>query len=150
MAQYDLSQIKDGDLLGFSGQGWLSDVINLGTWRLPRWGISHIGIVCTYRKEKYIFESTTTIDKPCDIKHQRVRGVQAHKLEDILARPGKVWHYPLVSPLFMFEIQRLLLNLLSVLGKPYDLIGAGRSAGFLIRIIGKCLRRDSTAFAESA
>ena len=141
MATYDLSQIKDGDLLGFSGQGALSDLINIGTWRMPRQGIAHIGICCTYRKQKYIFESTTTNgDKSCVLQGKPVNGVQAHLLEDILTRPGKVWHYPLTSELYPQEQKRMVLLLLSSLGRPYDMEGAGRSAGFVFRTIGMLLR----------
>ena len=138
-----LLEYDDGDLIGFSGQGLVSDGINLGTYGIPRWHLCHIGIVCTYRDEKYIFESTTTNgDKSCAILGHPTNGVQAHKLDDILARPGKVWKYGLKSPLYDSEKKRLLPYLLSQLGVQYDYFGAGRSGGFLLRAVEGVLRDE--------
>lgn len=140
---YEFPRIHDGSVIGFSGKGFVSDGINLATFALPRWGLSHIGIVASYRDKKYLFESTTLNgDKPCAILDEPISGVQAHPLEDILHRPGKVWHYPLVRSLHPDESRKLTLLLLSHLGTPYDYKGAARSGGNLIRIFEGIIRRQ--------
>jgi hypothetical protein len=92
----DLSKIKPGDIIGFSGTGFVSGVINLGTFALPRCGLSHVGIVSEYEGELLLFESTfmAADNVPCVIAGQPVRGVQAHTLESAVSRKGAVWHYP--------------------------------------------------------
>ena len=45
---------KPGDLIGFSGDSPVSDAINLGTFGLPRWGISHVGIMAEAADGTYI------------------------------------------------------------------------------------------------
>ncbi len=138
-----LLEYKDGDLIGFSGEGLVSDGINVGTFGIPRWHICHIGIVSSYRGRAYIFESTTTNGtKKCAILGKEVNGVQAHPIEDILSRPGKVWKYPLQAPLYRAEKTRLTLYLLSMLGEPYDYLGAGRTAGFFLRTVESVLRTE--------
>jgi len=137
---------KDGDVLGFSGKGWVSGVINLGTYALPRVGLSHIGIVSTYRGRQYIFESTTLNGgKSCAILGKPIGGVQAHLIEDVLARPGKVWVYRLKSPLYKPEKSRLGLCLLGMLGVEYDYRGAAQSGGFLLRLIEKLVRNEDVS-----
>ena len=41
--------LQDGDIVGFSGKGIVSDAINIGTYGIPRSGLSHVGIIATYR-----------------------------------------------------------------------------------------------------
>lgn len=137
-----LESLADGDVIGFSGNGLVSDVINLATFGVPRWGLSHIGIICSYRGVRYLFESTTLGDTPCDILQRKVNGVQAHRLYDILERPGRVWKYKINKALDDSQHRALLLNLLAQLGTPYDYKGAARSGGFLIRQVGSILRRQ--------
>lgn len=144
-------EMYDGDLIGFSGKGLVADVINLGTYAVPRWGLSHIGVVCSYQGEQYIFESTTLNgDKPCAITGEPIAGVQAHPIEDILARPGKVWHYPLRSKLYFDQSQRLREDLISLLGREYDMKGALRSGGCFLRILETIFRKEnlSTLFCS--
>lgn len=134
---------KEGDVFGFSGKGFISDVINIGTYGLPRWGLSHIGIISSWRGRRYLFESTTLNGGKRDaITGKPVSGVQAHRLEDILARPGKVWRYPLVDPLTSRQKRRLSKDMMEHLGQPYDYVGAARSGGFLLRLFEKCVRQE--------
>lgn len=138
--------LDDGDVLGFSGQGLVSDAINIGTYSMPRWGLSHVGIVSTYKGCRYIFESTTQNgDKRCAISGYAVDGVQAHLLDDILTRPGKVWHYKLTKPLSIRRRNALAFLLESYLGRPYDMKGAARSGGFFLRVIESILRKQEVS-----
>lgn len=137
---------NDGDVIGFSGVGLVSDGINLATYGIPRWNISHVGIVCSYQGEQYMFESTTTNGEDrCAILGVRVCGVQAHRLNTIVSRPGKVWRYPLARPLYTAEQRRLRLSVVDCLGLPYDFLGAGRSGGALVRILEKAFREEDMA-----
>lgn len=138
-----LSKLKDGDVIGFSGRGLVSDLINLGTYGVPRYGLSHIGIIANYLGRRFLFESTTLNgDSKCAIMDKPINGVQAHYLGDILERPGKVWHYELERNLHPTEKLGLKVSLLNKLGLPYDYAGAARSAGFLLRSIEGVFRRE--------
>ena len=121
----------DGTILGFSGREFISDVINVGTGGIPRWGISHVGIVARGPQgNQLLFESTTLDPLPCEIQHKLFNGCQAHKLDDVIANyDGRIWAYPLTRPLYEFEESRLSEYLISTVGTPYDAMGAFRSAG---------------------
>ena len=121
---------KAGDILGFSGASLVSDVINLATFGLPRWSISHVGILAEVDDRLLLVESTTLDRLPCAIQHKCVEGVQAHVPADvILAYRGRVWQYPLYRSLYEAESKRLTRFLLSKIGESYDKIGAYRAAG---------------------
>ena len=132
--------IKAGDIIGFSGSSLVNDLINIGTWGIPRWHLSHVGIIVERNGELLFFESTSLAPAgvKCVIQDKEVKGVQAHTIETMLQRPGKIWLYPLSRPLYRRENQRLLFSLVSKCntGKGYDLIGAGRAGGGLLR---RCL-----------
>jgi hypothetical protein len=135
--------LTDGDIIGFSGSGIVSDAINIGTYGMPRSGLAHVGIVSHYRGIPYLFESTTLNgDKECAILHKPINGVQAHKLADILQRPGKVWLYKPVTYPTGIARRRLQLALLCQLGTPYDYVGAVRSRGWLLRMLRSVLFRQ--------
>ncbi len=141
--KFALEGLRDGDVVGFSGKGFVSDGVNLATFGIPRWGLSHIGIIAEVADDKYLFESTTLNGgKPCAILGKPISGVQAHLIGDILTRPGKVWHYPLSVPLVPAERYKLSMRLQAHLGTPYDYKGAARSGGNLIRIFEGILRRQ--------
>lgn len=135
---------KPGDILAFSGQGWLSGFINLVTGRLPQRGASHVSILALFVKlsrgdasSLLNFESTSvypaTRENACEISNKPIAGVQAHTLEFALARPGKVWLYRLKRPLTKDQSKALTAYLNSQLGKKYDFKGAGKSFGGPIR-----------------
>ncbi len=149
--KYALEALRAGDVVGFSGQGFVSDAINLGSFGVPRWGLSHIGIIGKYKGERYLFESTTlNKGKPCDIRGEACSGVQAHYLGDILDRPGKVWQYKLAQKLQKEQSNKLTTNLLEHLGTAYDYFGAARSGGVLLRKVEGFLRPEdlSTFFCS--
>jgi hypothetical protein len=121
---------KVGDIIGFSGANLLSDFINVATLGIPRFGISHVGIVGEYQGKLYLFESTTLDTLPCEITGQPIKGTQAHSIEkSIEAYEGKVYHYPLYRELYSDEADRFSAFLIATLGIPYDELGAARSAG---------------------
>ena len=124
--------VKAGDVVGFSGRSWISAGINLATYGLPLWGISHVGIMANSPDGKLrIFESTSLDgDIPCEITGKVICGTQAHSLDFILQHyQGRAWHYPLYRPLYPTEDERLTEFLIDTLGTPYDAMGAFRSAG---------------------
>ena len=121
---------KAGDIIGFSGDSWLSAGINLATYGIPFWSLSHVGIVGEHDGELLLFESTEQNELPCSIRGKPVCGTQAHRLDEcIRAYNGKVWHYPLYRPLYTFERKRLNTFLQKYLGKDYDAVGAFRAGG---------------------
>jgi len=123
---------KPGDIIGFSGDGGISFAVNILSYGLPWISISHVGILGEHEGELVLFESTTLSNIPCIIQKKPVEGVQAVRLEDRVQHyDGKVFHYPLVEPLFGSERRRLAQFLHDQIGKEYDLIGALRAGGKL-------------------
>ena len=86
--------IKAGDIVGFSGRSWISAGINIATYGIPLWDISHVGIMAHAPDGRLlIFESTSLENLPCEISHENFTGTQAHLLDDILrVYEGKAWH----------------------------------------------------------
>ena len=123
--------IKAGDIIGFSGRSWISAGINIATYGIPLWGISHVGIMANATDDRLlIFESTSLENLPCAISHENFTGTQAHLLDDILrVYDGKAWQYPLYRPLYANEDERLTEFLMETIHVPYDAMGAFRSAG---------------------
>lgn len=134
-------EIKAGDIIGFSGDGPVSDGINLATWGIPRWHLSHVGIVAKLDGRLVLFESTSLspADSICVLQGKRVVGVQAHELDDIYKRPGRVWHYPLSRPLTPSESRRLTFFLVGQVGRGYDMRGAGLAGGGVLLRAYRCL-----------
>jgi len=139
------TEIKAGDIIGFSGRSWLSAAINIATYGIPLWGISHVGIMANVADGRLlIFESTSLEDLPCEISHENFTGTQAHKLEDILrAYKGKAYLYPLYRPLYPNEDERLTEFLMETIHVPYDAMGAFRSAGVGLSWIESLFREQS-------
>lgn len=132
--------LKAGDIVGFSGLEIISDVINLATQGLPRWGLSHVGIVADYKDDLVIFESTSLSPTKCLVQRKKVKGVQACSIEDALLRKGKIWQYPLFMELSPAERLRLSRYLLDNIGIDYDYRGAIRSGGILVRFMAHLLK----------
>ena len=134
---------KAGDIIGFSGDSWLSFGISVATLGIPFWDLSHVGIIGEHEGDLLLFESTTLNDSPCVIQEKRVSGVQAHRLDEcVKAYRGKAWLYPLFRATYPQESKRLSEFLTKNLGKDYDAIGAVRSGGFVWAWIGSMLRRQ--------
>lgn len=137
---------KVGDIIGFSGRSRGSHLINIGTYGLPGWGISHVGIVCGYRGRLLLFESLIEGGRECVILHRQFSGVQAHNISDTINEyPGRVWHYPLYRTLYDHEVIRLKVTLLNKIGTPYDEIGAIRSGGIGLSWVESLFRGEELA-----
>lgn len=136
--------MKSGDILGFSGRSFVSDFVNVATLGLPRWSISHVGILAEYKGELLLIESTTLDGLPCVIQGKPFSGVQAHRLDDVVrAYQGRVWEYPIFRPLYDFESKRLSEFLVSKVGTPYDELGAFRTGGVGLSFAEGLLRAEN-------
>jgi hypothetical protein len=143
-------EVKAGDLIAVSGKGLASNAIQIGSLSLPnvgslgRWnwaGPSHVLIAAPIWGERTVYESTSFPRPPC-VRSNRPnpKGVQAHFLKDIVDAGGNVWHYPLRSPLYLDEEDRLLQVLDSYIGRGYDFLGAGKSGGgYALRLIQRLI-----------
>jgi hypothetical protein len=127
----DTAGFEPGDIIAFSGNSLISDLINVATYAIPRWGISHVGIMGEASDGRLLlFESTTLDSLPCEILGRPFDGTQAHVLEDVIQRyEGRIWHFPLCRSLYENERKRLNEFLLETISVPYDQMGAFRSAG---------------------
>jgi len=141
--------IKAGDVVGFSGYNWISAAVNIATYGIPFFALSHVGLIANCPDGKLrLFESTTLDDNiPCEITGKSICGTQAHALDFIVQRYcGKVWHYPLYRSLYPQEDERLTEFLMETIGTPYDAMGAFRSAGVgLSRIESLFREQDLTS-----
>lgn len=133
---------KPGDVIGFSGGGFLSTVIKLGSFASPFSGISHVGIVSQARGHGVLlFESTSMEDLPCDITGKRIAGVQAHNLDAVVnSYAGRAYHYSLYRYLYRHESSRLTTFLMQLVGTRYDRDGAIHSGGLLYGAINALTR----------
>jgi hypothetical protein len=131
-----------GSIIGFSGRAFHSAIINLATYGVPGWGISHVGIVAPGPDGLLLlYESLFQSRHPCVVTGRVGGGTQAHRLDCVLAQSeGAVWHYPYYRHLYQFERRRLSEFLLSTIGTPYDLTGAFRSGGVGLSWIESLLR----------
>ena len=81
---FDPAVIKTGDIIGFSGEGRVGDIINIGTFGIPRWSICHVGIMGEATDgRQLLFESTTLDDLPCEIAGVKFDGTQAHQFDTV-------------------------------------------------------------------
>ncbi len=121
-----------GDVLGFSRRGCVGYTINLATWGIPGWGLSHVALVGRHPRTgvRVLWESLLTIDRRCLVQGTYTTGVQVQPIKERIRRyPGRVWHYPLVEPLHAAQLEELDDFCLEYLGVDYDQIGAFRSRG---------------------
>ena len=145
-----MREFKDGDIIGFSGGYFHSDLINLATYGIPRYSLSHVGILARKNKRTkwLIFEANEDVPWQCAVTHRKHDGIQAHSLESMLERyQGKMWHYSLQTEL----ATRLRLYgpvyeaLCRELGTPYDWCGASRAGGRLWSLIQATFRQEDTS-----
>jgi hypothetical protein len=146
-----------GDLIGFSDPGPIGTAINLATWGVPGWGLSHVGIVADHPDydRPLLWESTTLADRDCLIAKRRTRGVQAHFLwQRIDEFSGRVWHYRLRRPLC--QVPRptgspaggdLTAYVVGQLGTDYDALGAFRSRATPLALLERwfCVHPENLA-----
>ena len=137
--------VKPGDIIGFSGRYLSSDFINIATYGIPRWGLSHVGIMGNSPDGRLLlFESREWVGAPCEILGKAATGVQAHRLNDVVrAYRGRIWLYRLHRPLYHHENLRLCAFMAHVLGNPYDSPGAIRSGGIIYSLANAFLRRQN-------
>lgn len=125
-------QFLPGDLLSFSGYNLAGLVINLGSYGIPFFGLSHIGIAAEYLGKVRLFESTSLNNTPCLIQGKNVSGSQIQNIDTrIKAYPGMVKRIPIKKKLTNSESRRLTEYLIKNIGHPYDYLGAERSGGKL-------------------
>lgn len=126
-----MHSFQPGDILGFSGDSWVSAGINVMTYGIPWWSLSHVGILGEHHEHGLLlFESTTLNNSPCVIQGKPVCGTQAQRIDTRLSNyAGKIWHYRLYRPLYRHERNRLNAFLNDNIGKSYDQIGAFRAGG---------------------
>lgn len=126
-------RIRPGDIIGFSGYDWISAWINIGTYGIPGWGISHVGIAARWHGETVLFESRMKGNAPCLIQGKLAEGSQVVRLPTrIRDFRGKVFHYPLTRPLTIAKSKVLTEYLVASVGRAYDYYGAARAAGSII------------------
>jgi hypothetical protein len=148
---------RAGDLVGFSGRGPIGVGINLATWGIPGWGLSHVAIVANhpYFRFPVLFESTITATTPCIVTGELSRGVQAHHLPSRIADyPGRVWRYPCRHLLTETQSADLTGYLCGLIDNHvgYDALGAFRSRdtplGFLERLFCRSNEDLSSLFCS--
>lgn len=141
-------KLKPGDIIGFSGFNWLSAGINIATYGVPLWSVSHVGIVAEVKVggRLLLFESTTLNgDWPCLVTGNRICGTQAHSPEFIVGQyKGGAWHYPLYRELYVHERVRLTSFLLNSIGTEYDVKGALRAGGLAFAFLEAMFREQSS------
>lgn len=119
-----------GDLIGFSGHYWSSAGINIATYGIPFWSLSHVAILGQHKGNLVLFESNESPVRPCIVRKKLIKGTQAQPIQRTIDEyRGKVWHYPLFRKLYDFERGRLNDFLHEYLGHSYDQIGAFRAGG---------------------
>jgi len=139
------AEIKAGDIIGFSGRSWIRAAVNIATYGIPLWGISHVGIMAHAADGRLLIFESTSLDGniPCEITGKPICGTQAHSLDFILGHyDGKAYHYPLYRALYPSENERLTAFLIGTIGVPYDMTGAFRSAGVGLSWIESLFRRQ--------
>lgn len=118
--------------MSFSGHNLSGLIINLGSFGIPFFGLSHIGIAANYLGTLRLFESTSLNDTPCLIQGKNVSGSQVQDLDvRVAAYPGTVKRIPLKRKLTLGQSRQLTEYLVENAGQPYDYLGAERSGGIL-------------------
>lgn len=134
-----------GDILGFSASGCLGATINLGTWGVPGWGLSHVALVGRNPdspSDNVLWEATGLVGTPCVLQGRYTSGVQVqHIAARVAGYVGRVWHYPLVKPLKPEQVDDLDTFCEQHLGRDYDAIGAFRSRG--LSLVERCVFRPA-------
>lgn len=138
--------VRPGDLIGFSSLNPLSAAIALGTYGIPGWDLTHVGIVAREESELLLAESTMQLSIPCRWSRQLVAGVQAHgfrqRMEHHLRGFGsRLWWYRCKTSLDASQEADLSRKCRLRRGVAYDMLGAFRARstplGWLLRWIRK-------------
>jgi len=122
--------LRAGDLIGFSSFSIAGAAINLGTWGIPFWDLSHVAIVVPHPfvpGSLALCESTSECDEDCLVAGCRVSGVQWHEVGPrVTAYLGRAWLYRLRRQTDK-QPQRLAVYCNDCGGLSYDAIGAWRA-----------------------
>jgi hypothetical protein len=145
--------LKNGGIIGFSGSHYQSDLINVVTYGIPRYSLSHVGVLARKNKRSkwLVFEANEDVPWQCAVTHKKHDGVQAHSLDLLLERyPGKMWYYSLADvtfecPSVLSDELSLYTTLCNELGTPYDWMGAKRAGGFFHSAIHALLHKQDTS-----
>ena len=112
MAKFPEIAFQPGGIVAFSGNYLGSWAINLVTYGIPGWSISHVGIIGS--DGKTLYEATAQ------------RGVACRPVYP-LNYNGRIWYYPLHQVLDVHRWSELHAYLTAQLGLPYDARGAMRA-----------------------
>ena len=127
---------EPGDVIGFSGRSLASDAVNLLSFGIPRWSLSHVGIY-SYQKDQpglRMFDSASGHG----VRHQAPwAGIRNYS--------GRAWLYKLQRPLYPNESLRLARSTQESLGKAYDTAGALQAGGKLWAAIQGVIRGENLA-----
>jgi len=135
MSKYQLStNVRPGDVIGFSGLSSLDRWICYSTMCWPGRGLAHVGM-CTRSpldndNGLVLFESTMTWPRPCMYAGQVVHGPQFQPLEERIylgQEQGSVWLFRLRQPLTDPDVRKLTALCIADCGKAYDVKGAIRA-----------------------
>lgn len=150
---------KAGDLLFFSGRGWLAWGIKRGT--LPWLGWSHVGLVVSFTKPSpmatylgtcdettYLVDATTLDNEPCVITG-KTSGCRARsipwRIKAYQDDGGEVYHFPIKHSLDASVRRTLEHYARKQLGKEYDWLGAWRCRTTPIAMLFRWLFPDNRA-----
>jgi len=131
-----LQSIEPGDVIGFSGGSLVSDAVNLLSFGIPRWSLSHVGIFSYHESDcnLRLFDSASGFG----VRHQSpYQGVEKYD--------GRAWLYKLHRPLYGHEYGRLEESTKNSLGRDYDAAGALRAGGKLWAACYGALRGEDLA-----
>lgn len=113
----DLDKLKSGDVVLFSGKGFISRLIQLGT--LSKY--SHVGLVVRKGGDLYLWESTTLSDIPDVESGEYVKGVQMVSLKErLITYDGGVAIRRLKLPLTTAQEAAYEAFREEVKGRPYE------------------------------
>jgi hypothetical protein len=139
--------IRSGDLISFVGRDRVAAAIQLGSLGFPLVTPHHVGIVCTIHGSPVIYEAMgySGTRGPCLRSGAVTDGFQAHLLDDVLetVTDQAIYHHPLRCELYPHEEDRLGYFLDSLIGRPYDKLGAVRSGGTLLRLLQLFIRPEN-------
>lgn len=137
---------KAGDILGFSAWSHWGVLINLATWGVPFWSLSHVALIAMSPEDSIwplCFESTSLYKQRCFIQGRTLNGVQAHATGlRVASYRGRVWLYRRAKPLTQDQSDRLTKFCLNHLGYEYDRIGAFRARGVGFGWLERLLRHE--------
>ena len=105
---------KAGDIILFSGKGWMSRLIKLGG--LTKY--SHVGVMLD---EELLIESTTLSNIPDLFTNKMHKGVMVVRLQDRIDKyNGKIYHRSLKEELTEEQKDKMLEVAKELHGRPYE------------------------------